>query len=543
MSKIRTAKVINIIPIFKQILKNKKTACKSPLLPKFVIGQLGSKCPMKIKSLLAKPFAQWVYQKQQKEMKTAVQDQQNILNQLVKIGQGTVFGADHHFDRIHDYASFKQEVPIRDYEGFKIYIEEIKKGKTNILWKGKPIYLAKTSGTTSGVKYIPITKDSIGNHINGARNAILTYMATTGNTDFASGKMIFLSGSPELERIGGIPTGRLSGIVNHHVPAYLRGNQLPTYTTNCIEEWEEKLDKIVEETLGKDMTLIGGIPPWMQMYFDRLVEKTGKPVAELFPNLQVLVQGGVNFEPYKAKLFETIGKHIDTIELFPASEGFFAFQDTREQPGLLLNTNSGIFYEFIPLAEVHKENPTRLSLGEVQLGENYALIINSNAGLWGYSIGDTVKFVSLDPYRIIVSGRIKHYISAFGEHVIGEEVEQALLKATTEMDASVVEFTVAPFIQQGEGKSYHEWFIEFEKKPNDMALFTHKLNHYMCEKNVYYQDLIVGNILEPLHITVLEKNAFINYMRSEGKLGGQNKVPRLSNDRKIAEALSQYISH
>ena len=374
------------------------------------------------KSLLAKPFAKMVYNKLQKEAKKAVVDQQNILNQLVKTGKSTIFGKDHGFNSISDYESFKKVVPIRDYEGLKSYIEQVKKGTPNVLWKGHPLYFAKTSGTTSGVKYIPITKDSISNHINGARNAILTYMATTGNTSFADGRMIFLSGSPILERVGGIATGRLSGIVNHHIPSYLRKNQLPSFETNCIEEWEEKLEKVVEETLGKDMTLIGGIPPWMQMYFDSLVAKTGKPVKDIFPNLQVLVQGGVNFEPYKTKLFETIGKEVDTIELFPASEGFFAFQDRRGEPGLLLNTNSGIFYEFIPLAEVHNENPTRLSLGEVKLGEQYALIINSNAGLWGYSIGDTVKFVSVDPYRIIVSGRVKHFISAFGEHAIREEV-------------------------------------------------------------------------------------------------------------------------
>ena len=494
------------------------------------------------KSLLANPFAKMVHYRLQKEAKNAVKDQQSILNQLIKIGQRTVFGKDHGLDKISDYASFKQAIPIRDYEGLKSYIEMVKKGTPNVLWKGLPIYFAKTSGTTSGVKYIPITKDSISNHINGARNAILTYMATTGNTAFAGGRMMFLSGSPELERVGGIATGRLSGIVNHHIPAYLRKNQLPSFETNCIEEWEEKLEKVVEETLGKDMTLIGGIPPWMQMYFDSLVAKTGKPVKDLFPNLQLLVQGGVNFEPYKTKLFETIGKEIDTIELFPASEGFFAFQDRRNEPGLLLNTNSGIFYEFIPLAEVHNENPTRLSLGEVQLGQQYALIITSNAGLWGYSIGDTVKFISIDPYRIIVSGRVKHFISAFGEHVIGEEVEQALLKAATEMNVSVIEFTVAPFIAQGDGKSYHEWFIEFENAPADLELFRQKLDTYLCEKNVYYKDLIDGKILEPLKISALQKNGFINYMRAQGKLGGQNKVPRLSNDRNIADDLTHYIN-
>jgi hypothetical protein len=494
-----------------------------------------------VKSLLAKPFAKMVHHQIQKEAKTAVKDQLFLLQQLIKVGKTTLFGKDHQFDKVITYDDFKLLVPIRDYEGLKVYIEKVKKGTPNVLWKGLPIYFAKTSGTTSGVKYIPITKDSIGNHINGARNAILSYMATTGHTGFADGRMIFLSGSPELERVGGIATGRLSGIVNHHIPAYLRRNQLPSFETNCIEEWEDKLEKIVAETIGKDMTLIGGIPPWMQMYFDHLVAKTGKPVKDLFPNLQVLVQGGVNFEPYKTKLFETIGKEIDTIELFPASEGFFAFQDQRGDSGMLLNTNSGIFYEFIPLAEVHNEKPTRLNLGEVKLGENYALIINSNAGLWGYSIGDTVKFVSIDPYRIIVSGRVKHFISAFGEHVIGEEVEQALLMVAKEMDVAITEFTVAPFIQQGVGKSYHEWFIEFEKAPTNMELFSKKLNELMCTKNVYYQDLIVGNILEPLHITPLEKNAFIDFMRAKGKLGGQNKVPRLSNDRNIANDLSPYI--
>lgn len=498
---------------------------------------------MNIKSFFAKPFAQYIYNKQLKEQTNALKNQQLILNQLVKLASNTFFGKEHQFKEVTDYESFKERVPIRDYEGLKSYIEKIKTGEANVLWKGKPIYLAKTSGTTSGVKYIPISKDSISNHINGARDAILTYMATTGKNEFAGGKMIFLSGSPVLERVGGIPTGRLSGIVNHHVPAYLRGNQLPTYTTNCIEEWEEKLDKIVEETLGQNLTLIGGIPPWMQMYFDRIVQVTGQPVKEVFPNLQVLVQGGVNFEPYKAKLFETIGKPVDTIELFPASEGFFAFQDQRDQPGLLLNTNSGIFFEFIPLAEIHNEQPTRYSLAEVKLDEQYALIINNNAGLWGYNIGDTVKFVSLNPYRVVVTGRVKHFISAFGEHVIGEEVEQSMLKATQAMDAQVIEFTVAPFIQQAAGKSYHEWLIAFEKQPKDIQAFATLLNQYMCEKNVYYNDLITGNILEPLRITLLDKNAFIDYMRAEGKLGGQNKVPRLSNDRKLAEGLLQYISH
>jgi len=496
---------------------------------------------MNLKSLLARPFANYIHNKIKKEMVTAVEDQEAIFKQLIKTAQNTEFGKDHGFNSIQQYEDFKKQVPIRDYEQFKPYIEKIKQGRHNILWKGLPIYFAKTSGTTSGVKYIPISKDSIDNHINTARDALLCYMAETGNTGFANGKLIFLSGSPVLDRVGGVPTGRLSGIVNHHVPKYLRGNQLPSYETNCIEEWETKLDKIVEETIAQNMTLISGIPPWMQMYFDRLTEKGGKRVGDLFPNFSVMVQGGVNFEPYKAKLYESVGRKIDCIELFPASEGFFAFQDTQTEPGLLLNTNSGIFFEFVPAGEIFNENPTRLTLKDVKVGENYALIISNNAGLWAYNIGDTVKFVSTNPYRLVVSGRTKHFISAFGEHVIGEEVEYSLMKAANEEGVKIVEFTVAPKVQQGEGKSYHEWFIEFENAPGDINAFAQKVDDNLRGKNVYYDDLISGNILQCLIITPVRKNGFIDYMKSIGKLGGQNKLPRLSNDRKIAEEMEGYI--
>jgi GH3 auxin-responsive promoter len=496
---------------------------------------------MKFKSFLAKPFASFIHRSIRKEMVSAISDQEAIFRNLLRVGGKTVFGTEHRLAEVKTYEDFKKAVPVRDYEQFRKYIDLIKDGKHNILWKGMPIYFSKTSGTTSGIKYIPITKDSILNHINTARNALLNYMAETGNTKFSDGKMIFLSGSPELERIGSIPTGRLSGIVNHHVPYYLRTNQLPSYETNCLEEWETKLDKIVEETIREDMTLISGIPPWVQMYFDRLIEISGKKIKDIFPNFSVLVHGGVNFEPYKAKLFDSIGKKIDSIETYPASEGFFAFQDSRDAEGLLLNTNSGIFYEFIPAGEIFNESPTRLSLKDVKAGENYALIVNSNAGLWGYNIGDTVKFVSVNPYRLVVTGRIKHFISAFGEHVIGEEVEYSLMKAAMEEGVHITEFTVAPMIRvQGEGKSFHEWFIEFENAPEDMQGFAKKVDSNLRSKNIYYDDLISGNILEPLQIHPVKKNGFINYMKSIGKLGGQNKVPRLSNDRAFAEELEKY---
>jgi hypothetical protein len=349
---------------------------------------------------------------------------------------------------------------------------------------------------------------------------------------------MFLSGSPELEKVGGINTGRLSGISNHHVPAYLRTNQLPSYATNCLEDWETKLDAVIDETLGQPMTLISGIPPWVQMYFDRIVQRTGKPIKEVFPDFSLFVYGGVNFAPYRTKLFQTIGRPVDSIELFPASEGFFAYQQVQDDPGLLLLLNSGIFYEFIPAEEFFSDNPTRLTIGQVETGVNYALVVSSNAGLWSYSIGDTVKFTSLQPYKLLVSGRIKHFISAFGEHVIGEEVEKALQHTMGLFpETEVLEFTVAPLVSAGEGQSHHQWLIAFARQPHDLAAFEKELDLQLRQRNTYYDDLIAGNILSPLQVVALRENAFRDYMKTVGKLGGQNKVPRLSNDRLIADQL------
>ena len=498
---------------------------------------------MKIKSFLAKPYAALVHSRTRRDAENALVQQEAILQYLLKQGSKTLFGVEHHFADLKTHAEFSQAVPVRDYEALNGYIEKIKAGQQNVLWKGKPMYFAKTSGTTSGTKYIPISKDSIHNHIDTAKNALLCYMIESGNAGFADGKMIFLSGSPVLERVAGIPTGRLSGIVNHFVPGYLKGNQLPSYETNCIEDWETKLGKIVEETITKDMRLISGIPPWIQMYFDWLLEKSGKEsIKKLFPNLQVIVQGGVNFEPYKARMMQSLGEHVDMLETFPASEGFFAFQDTLDKEGLLLNTNSGIYFEFVPAGEIFNENPTRLSLKDVKVGENYALIVNSNAGLWGYNIGDTIRFVSTDPYRIVVTGRTKHFISAFGEHVIGEEVEYAMLQAAKEHNAHIVEFTVAPMVQTNNELPYHEWFVEFEQQPANIEEFSKTIDGHLRSKNTYYDDLVKGNILQPLKIRPMQSHAFIEYMKTQGKLGGQNKVPRLGNDRRIADEIARWIA-
>ncbi len=496
---------------------------------------------MGIKAILSKPIARFFIGKVKRWSAKPVETQNKVFKRLITSAQNTQFGKDHHFDKIKDYESFKQNVPIRDYEGHRPYVDKILEGKDDVLWPGKPLYFSKTSGTTSGVKYIPITKASMPAHINAARDALLTYIDETGKSEFFDGSLIFLSGSPEMEKKAGIYYGRLSGIVNHHIPSVLQANQLPTYDTNCIEDWEEKLDKIIDETLDKRMMLISGIPPWVQMYFDKIVARTGKKIKDVFPEFNLFVYGGVNFEPYRKKLYETIGKEVDSIELYPASEGFIAYQNAQDDKGLLLLLNSGIFYEFIPVGEYGNDNPTRLSIGEVELGVNYAIILSTNAGLWGYSIGDTVKFTSKTPYKIIVTGRLKHFISAFGEHVIAEEVEKAFKETCKKFkEVEAIEFTVAPSVSPEEGSSRHEWYIEFATPPNDLENFEATLDLSLTQLNTYYDDLIKGSILQKLVVKPLLKDSFVNYMKSIGKLGGQNKVPRLSNDRKIANTLEEY---
>ncbi len=496
---------------------------------------------MGLKSVLLKPYTRYVSHKLDRWRKTQVEDQQKIFRQLINKAASTQFGRDHGFEHILTYEDFTKAVPLRDYEDLRSYLDRVIEGKPDILWPGKPVYFAKTSGTTSGSKYIPITKISMGNHIRAAHDALMNYAFLASITKIFDGKMIFLSGSPVLDKKNGILSGRLSGIVNHHVPAWLRKNQLPSWKTNCIDDWEQKLDAIVEETYDQDMSLISGIPPWVLMYYERLLNKTGKHIGHLFPNFQLFIYGGVNFSPYRDKLQAMTGRKVHTLATYPASEGFIAFQDQLDNDSLLLNTHDGIFYEFVKASEIFDDKPRRYSLAEVETGINYAIILNTNAGLWGYNIGDTVKFTSLKPYRLHVSGRIKHFISAFGEHVIAEEVESALDEVAIQQHVKIIEFSVAPQVSPQNGLPYHEWFIEFEQAPVDLTDFAKALNNSMVNKNPYYRDLIEGAVLRPLVIRCLQKNAFRNYMKSIGKLGGQHKVPRLADNRKIADQLNHFI--
>lgn len=496
---------------------------------------------MSVKAFLGKLLARRARVKVNYWKSRAVQLQYSTLLNLVSRARNTAFGKDHEFGEITNHQDFKNLVPIRDYEGLKPYIDRVVDGEPDILWPGQPMYFSKTSGTTSGAKYIPITSDSMGHHLDAARNALLLYIAQTGNAQFINGKMIFLQGSPVLQKKNGIDVGRLSGIVAHHIPSYLQRNRLPSFETNSIDDWEKKVDAIIDETISQPMTLISGIPSWVQHYFERILERTGKEnIAAVFPKFSLFVYGGVNFEPYKKRFDKLIGKHVDRVETYPASEGFIAFQDDQNDRSLLLNVDAGIFFEFIPADQYYEDNPPRLSLSEVTTGVNYALILSTNAGLWGYSIGDTVKFTSLNPYKILVTGRIKHYTSAFGEHVIAEEVEGAMEDAVAQFpETEIIEFTVAPQLNPESGLPHHEWLIAFGKPPESTSKFEEALDKAMQERNIYYADLLKGKILQRLKITSLPKNAFNDYMKSQGKLGGQNKIPRLSNDRKIADAIEK----
>ncbi|MDO5105777.1 GH3 auxin-responsive promoter family protein [Capnocytophaga sp.] len=493
---------------------------------------------MSLKSFLAKIFAASVRKKIDRWANNPVATQEKVFWQLIEKAKDTTFGKDHRFQEIKSHSDFVKNVPVRDYEALKPYIERVIAGEENILWRGKPIYFAKTSGTTSGAKYIPITKESMPYHVESARNAILCYIHETQKADFVNGKMIFLQGSPVLEEKNGIKIGRLSGISAHYVPKYLQKNRMPSWKTNCIDDWETKVEAIIEETFSQDMSVISGIPSWVQMYFEKLHSKSGKKVGELFDKFSLFIYGGVNYEPYRQKFEYLIGRKVDSIELFPASEGFFAYQDSQHEKGMLLLLDSGIFYEFIKTDDFLSDNPKRLTINEVEVGVNYAMIISTNAGLWAYNIGDTVQFTSVKPYRIIVSGRIKHFISAFGEHVIGKEVEEAMRQALDGTDVRISEFTVAPQVNPVSGElPYHEWFIEFENEPADLEQFALKIDALMQQQNSYYFDLIQGKVLQPLKISKVAKNGFSDYMKSLGKLGGQNKVQRLSNDRSVAERL------
>lgn len=490
---------------------------------------------MNIKSVLFNWYAKFKCARILKEHERALDIQHKTMIQLVRSAERTVFGRDHQMHNIEDYEDFCNYLSVRNYEDFLPYINRMLQGEGDVLWRGKTLYFAMTSGTTAGAKYIPISKESMKHHIVAASNVLLFYILKHPHVDLFKGKMMFLQGSPALSKIGDTLTGRLSGIVFHHVPAFFMRNRLPSYQVNIIEDWEEKVSAIVAETMHEDMTVLGGIPPWIIMYLEALTKKTGKSIGELFPHLSLYVHGGVHFAPFKSKLRELMGDSVHMMDTFPASEGFFAYQINSDEAGMLLNINAGIFYEFVEMELFLKSGAIHTKrLGEVELNVQYVLIISTNAGLWRYVIGDTIKFISLNPYRILVTGRIKQFISAFGEHVISEEVDTSMDVLMTQFGIGVRDFHVCPNVE----KKRHEWLIEWEgQSPANVDELSKTLNDLICQKNKYYRDLIDGRIIEPLHIISLPAQTFYNYYKRNEKLGGQNKVVRLSNDRKFADAI------
>ena len=490
---------------------------------------------------IAKSFASYIISKNQFWITNPIQAQSKTLKNLINNGKNTLFGKQHFFKEIKGYDDFKDSIPIRDYEKFKIYIDRIIKGESDVIWPGKPVYFSKTSGTTSGIKNIPIFKNAIKTHINSARDSILQYILNSGDTSFIKGKQIFIQGSPLLKTKKGIKIGRLSGIVAHHIPFYMKSSRMPSWNVNCIEDWEEKINAIVDETMNQNMTLISGIPPWVQMYFEKIIEKSGQKVGNVFENFSLFIYGGVSFKPYKKIFDELIGRKVNSIQVYPASEGFFAYQDQMDNESMLLILNNHIYYEFIETKDLSVGNNNYIPLSEVKVGKNYALIISTSSGLWRYNIGDTIQFTEIKPFRIIVTGRIKHFISAFGEHVIAKEVETAIREASSKLKSRIREFTVAPQVAPEVGLPFHEWFIEFDQINDNLEEIECIIDNIMQRQNIYYKDLIQGKILSPLRITKIKKGGFNNYMKSIGKLGGQNKVPHLSNDRKIANQLKNQI--
>ena len=497
-----------------------------------------------MKTLITILFARIVKKRNNSWISNPLETQNKTFNRLLKKGMNTKFGVDHNFTSINNYDDFQNQVPIRDYEALKPYIDKVVAGEKNILWPGQPLYFAKTSGTTSGAKYIPITKESIRTHVNSARDALLNYFLKTKNYRPINGKHMFLQGSPRLDKKNGVFIGRLSGISAHYIPKLFLNNRVPSWNTNCIEDWEKKVDTIIKETVGEKMMIIAGIPSWVQMYFEKIVSNENKTINEVFPDLTLYVYGGVSYEPYKSTFDKLFGKKVDTLATYPASEGFFGYQYsfTEERTDLLLLLNNDIFYEFIKAEDFLRGDYKRITLKDVEINVNYLLIISTSAGLWGYNIGDTIKFTSTKPYKIIVSGRIKHFLSAFGEHVIAEEVENSMKIATKDHGVTIREFTVAPNINPKEGLPCHEWYIEFETQPKDINAFSKTLESEMLNQNIYYKDLIHGRIIKPLKVISVKKGGFNEYMKSVGRLGGQNKVPRLSNDRKIVDKLNTYYS-
>ncbi|MBD0286172.1 MAG: GH3 auxin-responsive promoter family protein [Flavisolibacter sp.] len=478
-------------------------------------------------------------------MKAIVDDplgeQQKVFHYLIKQGKRTLFGRHHSFNAITDYESFKQRVPLRTYEDFLPYIQRIQKGEKDILWKGVPKFFGKSSGTTSNTKFIPVTKASLVNQVHAPKYAALNYAHRYNTTSFLKGKMLLFSDGHFFENIGGIKSAPISTIAYSCIPKLYSSVCLPSTRTNAIRDYERRIEAMVKETVGKDIRTVVAMPVWLLVYLRALPKITGKHFKDHFPNFQLLLLSGMDYAPYLPEIREYIRPPFDVLETYPSTEGFIAYGDRVEERGMQMVLNKGIFYEFVPVTELYKDNPKRICLTDVQVGINYALVLNTNAGLWGYVNGDTVRFKTVFPHRFEITGRIAQYISAFGEHVTLEEADKSISEAVNETGTTLVDYTVAPNIKKDGSIPYHEWFVEFGKPPADIAAFEKLLDKKICNRNFSYKDLVVNKAIEPLKINIVRPNGFIDFLRHTGKTGLQQKVPHLSNDYKLANRLKEIL--
>lgn len=497
-------------------------------------------------NILKKGLLKWYFNKMAKNIDHfsahPLEAQADVFKTLMKKGSQTEFGKDYCLNPETTYEEFRSKVPIHHYEKLLPYIERIKNNEANVLWPGRPLYLATTSGTTSGEKFIPVTKDSLKKGMDSSVLCSATYLRETNNYTPLDKKMVILSANPKLIKDKYFSYGKITGIFNNHIPSFMKRNRIPSVETNMIEDWDLKMQKTVDESIGADVGMVGGFPAWIIRYFERVLEKTGKKtIIEVFPNLQVITHGGVAYGPYKKRMETLIGKPFQRLEVFSASEGFMAFQDQQNKEDMLLVPNGEIFYEFVPLTEWGKEDAKRISLKDVEVGIPYAMVITTMGGLWAYDLGDTVTFTSTAPYRLKVSGRTKHFISNSGEHLISEQVESALTKTAISFGVEVRDFSVAPHITDEVGGNRHEWLIEFKTLPTSLDDFSTRLSQELCDISDNYFLLIDGSVLHPPIVSALKEGAFVDYMKSINKMTHQNKVPRLMNNRDLADKLQSYV--
>lgn len=469
--------------------------------------------------------------------------QEEVLFKLISKAKDTMIGRKYDFKDLKSISAYQERVPINDYEDVKPYVEQLRKGEKNLLWPNEIRWFAKSSGTTSDKsKFIPVSSDALDEcHFRGGKDILAIYSDLYPDSNIFTGKGLTLGGSHQVDNFSNESYyGDLSAILIENIPWWADFIRTPSQKVALIPEWEEKLDKLTKEAIKENVTNLAGVPSWNLVMIKHILDYTGKNnLLEVWPNLELFTHGGVSFTPYREQFKKIIpSPNMHYLETYNASEGFFAIQDDPQRDDMLLMLDYGIFYEFIPMDEFGSENPTVLTIGNIELNKNYAMLITTNSGLWRYLIGDTVKFTSTYPHKIKITGRTKHFINAFGEEIIIDNAEKALKSACDKTGAVIKEYTAAPIYMGDNAKGAHEWLIEFEVEPSDLSFFTKVLDNALCSINSDYEAKRYKGITlsEPL-VKSMKQGSFFNWMKERGKLGGQNKVPRLSNTREYVDSL------